>query len=87
MNLSDISTPSQLQQANAEPAVSLEQALDVIFDLPPDATLQLSINLVSKLRQFHYNVSMNENIENQRTWAYDAGILAVALNCLNEIAL
>ena len=87
MNLSEITTPAQLKQANSEPAVSVEQALDVISEFNPTQTLELSKHLVNKLRKFHVQVSMKDGIDNPQAWACDAGILAVALQCLSEIEL
>ena len=87
MNLSEITTPEQLKQANSEPAVSVEQALDVIAEFNPGQTLELSKHLVNKLRKFHVQVSLKEGIDNPQAWACDAGILAVALQCLDQIEL
>ena len=87
MNLSEITTPEQLKQANSEPVVSVEQALEVIAEFNPAQTLALATNLVGKLRTFHVHVSQNDNIQNKQAWACDAGILAVALNCLEQIDL
>ena len=87
MNLSDITTPSELQQANAEPAVTAEQAFEFISELNPPQTLALATHLVEKLRKFHVQVSMKNGIDNPQAWACDAGILAVALNCLEQVDL
>ena len=87
MNLSEITTPAQLEQANSEPAVSVEQALDVISGLNPEQALHLSKFLVQKLRKLHVSVSLKETTENPQAWACDAGILAVALNCLDQVDL
>ena len=87
MNLSEITTPAQLEQANSEPAVSVEQALDVISEFNPAQTKALAMNLVEKLRKFHVKVSLRDNVDNPQAWACDAGILAVALNCLDQVDL
>ena len=87
MNLSEITTPDQLKQMNDTPAVTIEQALEVISEFNPAQTKALAMNLVEKLRKFHVNVSLRDNIENPQAWACDAGILAVALNCLDQVDL
>ena len=87
MNLSEITTPAQLQQENEKPAVSVEQALEVISEFNPSQTKALAMSLVEQLRKFHVRVSMNEKIDNPQAWACDAGILAVALNCLEQVDL
>ena len=87
MNLSEITAPAQLEQANSEPAVSVEQALEVISEFNPAQTLELSKHLVNKLRKFHVHVSQRNGIDNPQAWACDAGILAVALNCLEQVEL
>ena len=87
MNLSSISTPDQLKQANQEPAVTVEQALEVISEFNPSQTKALAMSLVEQLRKFHVRVSLKENIDNPQAWACDAGILAVALNCLEQVEL
>ena len=85
MNLSSITTPEQLKQANQEPAVSVEQALEVIAEFNPQQSMALAISLVEQLRKFHVQVSLKEDISNPQAWACDAGILAVALNCLEQV--
>ena len=85
MNLSEITTPAQLQQENEKPAVTVEQALDVISEFNPAQTKALAMNLVEKLRKFHVKVSLKDNVDNPQAWACDAGILAVALNCLDQV--
>ena len=87
MNLSEITTPDQLKQANQEPSVTIEQALDVISEFNPSQTKALAMNLVEKLRKFHVKVSLRDNIDNPQAWACDAGILAVALNCLDQVEI
>ena len=87
MNLSEITTPAQLKQENEKPAVTVEQALEVIADFNPSQTKALAMSLVEQLRKFHVRVSLKENIENPQAWACDAGILAVALNCLEQVEL
>ena len=87
MNLSEITTPDQLMQMNETPAVSVEQALDVISEFNPAQTKALAMNLVEQLRKFHVRVSLKDGIDNPQAWACDAGILAVALNCLDQVEL
>ena len=87
MNLSSITTPEQLKQANQEPAVTVEQALDVISEFNPAQTKALAMNLVEQLRKFHVRVSLKDGIDNPQAWACDAGILAVALNCLDQVEI
>ena len=87
MNLSSITTPEQLKQANQEPAVTVEQALEVISEFNPAQTKALAMSLVEQLRKFHVRVSLKEDIENPQAWACDAGILAVALNCLEQVEI
>ena len=87
MNLSEITTPAQLKQENEKPAVTVEQALEVISEFNPSQTKALAMNLVEQLRKFHVRVSLKDNIENPQAWACDAGILAVALNCLEQVEL
>ena len=87
MNLSEITTPDQLMQMNETPAVSVEQALDVISEFNPAQTKALAMNLVEQLRKFHVRVSLKDGIDNPQAWACDAGILAVALNCLDQVDL
>ena len=87
MNLSSITTPEQLKQANQEPAVTVEQALDVISEFNPAQTKALAMNLVEQLRKFHVRVSLRDGIDNPQAWACDAGILAVALNCLDQVEI
>ena len=87
MNLSEITTPAQLKQANEEPSITIEQALEVIGDFNPEQALALATHLVDRLRQFHVNISLREDCKNKQAWACDAGILAVALNCLQEIEI
>ena len=87
MNLSSISTPDQLKQANQEPAVTVEQALEVISEFNPSQTKALAMSLVEQLRKFHVRVSLKDGIENPQAWACDAGILAVALNCLDQVEI
>ena len=87
MNLSEITTPDQLKQMNDTPAVTVEQALEVISEFNPAQTKALAMNLVEQLRKFHVRVSLKDNIENPQAWACDAGILAVALNCLDQVEI
>ena len=87
MNFETINTPADLVNMNDTPAVSVEQAMDVISEFNPAQSLALATHLVERLRQFHVNVSLKDNCKNPQAWACDAGILAVALNCLNEIEL
>ena len=87
MNLSEITTPEQLMQMNESPAVSVEQALDVISEFNPAQTKALAMNLVEQLRKFHVRVSLKDGIDNPQAWACDAGILAVALNCLDQVEI
>ena len=87
MNLSEITTPAQLQEENNKPVYSVEEHFEFIQGLNPEQTLHLSKFLVEKLRKLHVNVSMKDNTENPQAWACDAGILAVALNCLQQIEL
>jgi len=87
MNLSEITTPEQLKQMNESPAVSVEQALDVISEFNPAQTKALAMNLVEQLRKFHVRVSLKDGIDNPQAWACDAGILAVALNCLDQVEI
>ena len=87
MNLSEITTPEQLMQMNETPAVSVEQALDVISEFNPAQTKALAMNLVEQLRRFHVRVSLKDGIDNPQAWACDAGILAVALNCLDQVEI
>jgi hypothetical protein len=87
MNLSEITTPDQLMQMNETPAVSVEQALDVISEFNPAQTKALAMNLVEQLRKFHVRVSLKDGIDNPQAWACDAGILAVALNCLDQVEI
>ena len=87
MNLSEITTPAQLKQENEKPAVTVEQALEVISEFNPSQTKALAMNLVEQLRKFHVRVSLKDGIENPQAWACDAGILAVALNCLEQVEL
>ena len=87
MNLSEITTPDQLKQANDQPSVTVEQALEVISDFNPAQTKALAVSLVEQLRKFHVRVSLKDGIENPQAWACDAGILAVALNCLEQVEL
>ena len=87
MNLSEITTPEQLKQMNETPAVSVEQALDVISEFNPAQTKALAMNLVEQLRKFHVRVSLKDGIDNPQAWACDAGILAVALNCLDQVEI
>lgn len=87
MNLSEITTPEQLMQMNETPAVSVEQALDVISEFNPAQTKALAMNLVEQLRKFHVRVSLKDGIDNPQAWACDAGILAVALNCLDQVEI
>ena len=65
----------------------MEEHFEFINGLNPAQTLHLSKFLVEKLRKLHVNVSMKDSTENQQAWACDAGILAVALNCLEQIEL
>ena len=87
MNLSEITTPDQLMQMNESPAVSVEQALEVISEFNPAQTKALAMNLVEQLRKFHVRVSLKDGIDNPQAWACDAGILAVALNCLDQVEI
>ena len=87
MNLSEITTPDQLMQMNETPAVSVEQALYVISEFNPAQTKALAMNLVEQLRKFHVRVSLKDGIDNPQAWACDAGILAVALNCLDQVEI
>lgn len=87
MNLNTINTPDQLKQANSEPAVTIEQALDVISEFSPAQTKELAMSMIEQLRKFHVRVSLKEGIDNPQAWACDAGILAVALNCLDQVEL
>ena len=87
MNLSEITTPEQLMQMNETPAVSVEQALEVISEFNPAQTKALAMNLVEQLRKFHVRVSLKDGIDNPQAWACDAGILAVALNCLDQVEI
>ena len=87
MNLSEITTPDQLKQMNDTPAVTVEQALEVISEFNPAQTKALAMNLVEQLRKFHVRVSLKDNIDNPQAWACDAGILAVALNCLDQVEI
>ena len=87
MNLSEITTPDQLKQANDQPSVTIEQALEVISEFSPSQTKALAMNLVEQLRKFHVRVSLKDGIDNPQAWACDAGILAVALNCLEQVDL
>ena len=87
MNLSEITTPDQLKQMNDTPAVSVEQALEVISEFNPTQTKALAMNLVEQLRKFHVRVSLKDGIDNPQAWACDAGILAVALNCLDQVEI
>lgn len=87
MNLSEITTPDQLKQMNDTPAVSVEQALEVISEFNPAQTKALAMNLVEQLRKFHVRVSLKDGIDNPQAWACDAGILAVALNCLDQVEI
>ena len=87
MNLSEITTPDQLKQMNDTPAVSVEQALEVISEFNPEQTKLLAMNLVEQLRKFHVRVSLKDGIDNPQAWACDAGILAVALNCLDQVEI
>ena len=87
MNLSEITTPDQLMQMNETPAVSVEQALDVISEFNPAQTKALAMNLVEQLRKFHVRVSLKDGIDNPQAWACDAGILAVALHCLDQVEI
>ena len=87
MNLSEITTPAQLKQENEKPAVTVEQALEVISEFNPSQTKALAMNLVEQLRKFHVRVSLKDGIDNPQAWACDAGILAVALNCLDQVEL
>ena len=87
MNLSEITTPDQLKQMNDTPAVSVEQALEVISEFNPEQTKALAMNLVEQLRKFHVRVSLKDGIDNPQAWACDAGILAVALNCLDQVEI
>ena len=87
MNLSEITTPDQLKQMNDTPAVTVEQALEVISEFNPSQTKALAMSLVEQLRKFHVRVSLKDGIENPQAWACDAGILAVALNCLDQVEI
>ena len=87
MNLSEITTPDQLKQMNDTPAVTVEQALEVISEFNPAQTKALAMNLVEQLRKFHVRVSLKDGIDNPQAWACDAGILAVALNCLDQVEI
>ena len=87
MNLSEITTPAQLEQANQEPVITVEQALEVIGEFNPEQALALAKHLVNNLRKFHVRVSLKDGIDNPQAWACDAGILAVALNCLEQVEL
>ena len=59
----------------------------MIAEFNPGQTLELSKHLVNKLRKFHVQVSIKDGIDNPQAWACDAGILAVALQCLDQIEL
>ena len=87
MDLANITTPDQLKQMNDTPAVTVEQALEVISEFNPAQTKALAMNLVEQLRKFHVRVSLKDGIDNPQAWACDAGILAVALNCLDQVDL
>ena len=87
MNLSEITTPDQLKQMNDTPAVTVEQALEVISEFNPAQTKALAMNLVEQLRKFHVRVSLKDGIDNPQAWACDAGILAVALICLDQVEI
>ena len=87
MSLSDITTPAQLQEANQKPVYSMEEHFEFIQNLNPEQALHLSKFLVEKVRKLHVAVSLKETTENPQAWACDAGILAVALNCLEQVEL
>jgi hypothetical protein len=85
MNFSDISTPAELVKANEANPVA--QFVDQLDELGPAETLAVVQMLTEKLHTFHCNIAARGDIGNPQVWSQDAGMLEVAVNILNNIAL
>jgi len=85
MDLTSINSPSDLLKANkSNPMLDL---IDQIHDLGPEAALMVAQLCTSKLHTLHTRMAQRDDVKNPLAWAQDAGILEVAMNCLNNIQL
>jgi hypothetical protein len=85
MNFETINSPADLVKANAANPVA--QFVDQLDELGPVETLAVAQMLTEKLHTFHCNIAARGDIGNPQVWAHDAGMLEVAVNILNNIAL
>lgn len=85
MDFSTITSPADLVKANeANPVTEFVDQLD---ELSPHEALAVAQMLTTKLHTFHCNIAARGDIGKPHVWAQDAGMLEVAINILNNIAL